>query len=93
MLAAHVVVSLACAPLEYDMKILNQQPLSRRAEHVYVGARLQQHRRVATATDRAVDDHTFGHRREELDHLPSHHREMRELLRHPFLLLDLTPPA
>ena len=40
MLAAQVVVSLACAPLEYDMKILNQQPVSTLTEHVYVGPTL-----------------------------------------------------
>ena len=55
------------------------------AEHAHVGARVQQRGRVATATDRAVHDHPFGHRREELHHLPGHHREMRELLRHLLL--------
>ena len=65
------------------------------AEHMHVGPRVQQHRRVASATDRAVDDHPSGHRQEELHHLPSHHREMRELLHIRLLAVSpepLSPP-
>ena len=52
------------------------------AEQAHVGPRFEQQRRVASATNRAVDDQPGGNRQEKLHHLPCHHREMRELLLH-----------
>jgi hypothetical protein len=55
-------------------------------EESNIGSSLEQRRRVARATHRAVDDQSVRYGEEELHHLPNHYREMRERRLHNRLL-------